>query len=190
MLIGIVGLNGSGKDTVAKYLVESYGFEWVSLSNMVRLEVIAQGKNVSNRDDLNFVAEDTRKKFGPDIWIKKSLKGYSKEKKLVLSSFRHPSENRIVKENNGVMIFVDVPIELRFKRTQERVLKDPKDHGSISFEDFKKKEERELVNIDKDKMQMGECIKLFDYKVDNSTTLDNLYSQIDKIMQKLGSKKI
>ena len=190
VLIGVVGLNGSGKDTIAKYLKDSYGFEWVSLSDMIRKEVIAQGKNISNRDDINFVAEDTRKKFGPDIWIRKALEDYSPEQKLVLSSFRHPSENKIVKENKGIMIFVDVPIEIRFKRTVDRVLHNAHDHGSIVFEDFKKKEERELSNPDKDKMQMGECIKLFDYKVDNSKTQEFLFSQIDKIMSKLKVKKI
>lgn len=190
MLLGVVGLNGSGKDTVAKYLHEEYGFEWVSLSDEVRKEVLARGLDLANRDNLNFVAEDMRKKFGPSIWIQRSLKTYSPSLDFVLSSFRHPSEIDIVHENKGKMILVDAEMQIRFQRTVERVLHNAKDHGSVGFEDFKAKEERELSNPDKDKMQMGACVKMFDYKVDNNTNLENLYSQVDKLMTSLGKAKL
>jgi dephospho-CoA kinase len=190
MLLGVVGLNGSGKDTVAKYLREYYGFEWVSLSDMVRKEVLARGLSVSNRDSLNMVAEDMRKKAGPSIWIQRSLENYSPEKDLVLSSFRHPSEIDIVHEKKGKMILVDAKIEIRFQRTVERVLHNAQDHGSVGFDDFKKKEERELSNPDKDKMQMGACVLMHDFKIDNNTSVENLYAQIDIVMKNLGKTKI
>lgn len=185
MIIGIVGLNGSGKDTLAKYISKKYDFEWVSISDLIREECIARGISISSRDNLNKLAEELREKFGPDIWIKKALDKYTPNKKFVLSSFRHPSEINLVKKNKGNMILVDVPIEIRFKRTIKRVLKNKKDHGSTVFEDFVKKEKRELSNSNKNKMQMGECIKMFDYKLDNSSNLSVLKKNADKLMKKL-----
>ncbi len=185
MLIGIVGLNGSGKDTLAKYISTKYNFEWISISDLVRKECINQGLSVSNRDNIYLVAENMRQKFGPDIWIKKALENYSSQKKYVLSSFRHPLEIDLVKKNNGVIILVDAPIDIRFKRTIDRVLHNPTDHGSVVFEDFLKKEKRELYNVDKNKMQMGECIKMFDYKIDNSGNLDILKNKTDLLINNI-----
>lgn len=183
MLIGIVGLNGSGKDTAAKYINEKYAFDWISISDLVRKECVNSGLSVSNRDNIYQVAESMREKHGPDVWIKKALENYSKEKKFVLSSFRHPSEIDLLKEKGGMIILIDAPIEIRFKRTVDRVLHNPDDHGSMVFEDFVKKEERELSNPDPNKMQMGKCIKMFDHKIDNSNNLDVLKNSIDELMK-------
>lgn len=185
MLVGIVGLNGSGKDTAAKYISEKYGFDWISISDLVRKECIKKNLSIENRDNLRNTAEGEREKYGPDIWIKKALKNYSEEKKFVLSSFRHPSEIKQVKDKNGIIILIDAPIEIRFKRTVDRVLHNPSDHGSIVFDDFLEKEKKELKNSDPNKMQMGECIKMFDYKIDNSNNLDILKKSIDDLIKKI-----
>jgi dephospho-CoA kinase len=185
MLIGIVGLNGSGKDTAAKYICEKYDFKWISVSDIIRKECLKRGMSIDNRDNLNSLAEKLRAEEGPDVWVKKALINYSKNKKYVLSSFRHPSEIDRLKEKDGIIILIDAPIDVRFKRTVDRVLHNPKDHGSIVFEDFVAKEKRELSNIDPNKMQMGECIKKYDYKIDNSSNLDNLKLNIDKLMKEI-----
>ena len=53
MLIAITGLNGSGKDTVADYIKEKYGYKHISLSSLVNKLTIEQGKDIRKRDDLN-----------------------------------------------------------------------------------------------------------------------------------------
>lgn len=185
MLIGIVGLNGSGKDTLAKHISKKFGFKWISISDLVRKECVLRGISISNRDNIYKLAEELRAELGPDVWIKKALEDYSPKKKFILSSFRHPSEINLVKQKRGKIILIDAPIELRFKRTINRVLHNPNDHGSIVFEDFVKKEERELFNIDKNKMQMGECIKMFDYKLDNSSDLSTLKKNANNLIEKI-----
>lgn len=188
MLIGVVGLNGSGKDTLAKYISQKHDFEWISISNLVRDECIKQGLSINNRDNLRLIAEKLRSEYGPDIWVKKALKNYSPKKNFILSSFRHPLEITFIKNKNGKIILVDVPLKIRFKRTKERVKKNPLDHGDTNFNDFVKKEERELVNIDKNKMQLGECTKMFDYKIDNSKDLDSLKKNTDILLKKILNK--
>ena len=183
MLIAVVGLNGSGKDTVAKIIVDKFGFTTVSISDIIRREVAARGLDSTLRDNMNFVAEGERKKHGPDVWIKKALNNYSSKDKIVLSSFRHPSEINIVKEKGGVVILCDANLETRFNRTVQRVKDNPALHGSTTLEDFKRTERIELSNPDKNKMQMGQCVKMFDYKIDNNSTLEKLYSQVDSLMK-------
>ena len=48
MLIAVTGLNGSGKDTVANYFKEKYGFNHISLSDIVREIVKEKGLDSSN----------------------------------------------------------------------------------------------------------------------------------------------
>jgi adenylate kinase family enzyme len=40
MIVGIVGLNGSGKDTFADYIVKKYGFSHKDLGQEIRDELI------------------------------------------------------------------------------------------------------------------------------------------------------
>ena len=76
MLIAITGLNGSGKDTVADYIKEKYGYKHISLSSLVNKLTIEQGKDIRKRDDLNFVADSQRKKDGSAFLAKQALKDY------------------------------------------------------------------------------------------------------------------
>jgi dephospho-CoA kinase len=188
MLIAVIGLNGSGKDTVAEYISKKYGYKHISLSNIVREIVQEQGKNPSDRNNLNFVADEQRKLIGPDFLAKRALVNYSLKDKLVLSSFRHPSEICVVKENKGVVLRIDVPLEVRFKRTLVRKQNNPLDHGSINFDDFVEKEKKELSNPDKDKMQINEVMKLADFIIKNDSTLASLYKKIDNFMEILPTQ--
>ncbi|MFA5763509.1 MAG: AAA family ATPase [archaeon] len=184
MLIAVVGLNGSGKDTVANYIATKFGYKHVSLSNIVRDIVREQGKDPSDRDNLNSIADEQRKLVGPNFLAKKALVNYSLKDKLVLSSFRHPAEIEVVKEKKGVVLRIDVPLEVRFARTALRKKQNPNtDHGSVEIEDFIEKEKRELSNPDKDKMQINEVLKLADFIIKNDSTLASLYKKIDNFMQ-------
>jgi len=180
MLIGVIGLNSSGKDEVADHISKNYGFRKCSLSDIVREETTKQGLDPASRDNLNKVAEDLRKIKGPDFLAKRSIKNYSKEQKLVLSSFRHPTEIDRVKEKGGIIIQVKVDINTRYARSKLR----ERDIGD-TFEQFKSKEERELVHPDKDRMQIAQVLEKTDYLIDNNASLEELYEKVDELMQKL-----
>jgi len=187
MLIGVIGLNGSGKDTVASYLKDKYGFEWISLGEVVRDEVRKAGLDPLSRDNMNFVTEGLRKKEGPDYLVKRIIPLLEKTPRLVLSSFRHPSEIVLVKKNKGIVIRVDADLRVRYERTVARVKANPSLHGDAgSFEEFKLKQERELSNPDPLKMQMAEVMKTADYVIDNNNSPENLFSRIDLLMKKIS----
>jgi dephospho-CoA kinase len=185
VLLAIIGLNGSGKDTVADYIQEKHGFTKKSLSDIVRIITCEEGMDPSKRDDLNFVADKNRKIMGPGFLAKIAIKDYKEDDKLVLSSFRHPKEIEIVKEKGGIVIKIDVPLEIRFKRTVKRKELDPTDHGSVKFDEFLEKEKRELSNPDYDKMQINEVMELYDYIIDNSGSLEELKEKIDILLKEI-----
>lgn len=178
MIIGVVGLNGSGKDTVAEYIASKLSCKVISLSDIVREETRLRGLDSSKRDNLNFVSESLRKTQGADYLIKRALKDFVSDENLVLSSFRHPSEIIFLKSKKGVVVRVDADVRTRYERTVSR----KRDVGD-SFEDFIKKENRELFNVDKDRMQIAECLKMADFIIDNNGSLDFLFSQIDSLLK-------
>ena len=185
MLLAVTGLNGSGKDAVANYLKEKHGFTHISLSNLVVDLVKEAGLDPSDRDNLNKIADQKRKELGPDFLAKKALENYYSEEKLVLSSFRHPKEIEAVKQYGGIITRVDVNLETRFKRTKKRKELDENDYGSVTIEDFKLKEKRELSNPDKDKMQILKVLDRAEVVFQNNETLDELHKQIDEFVKKL-----
>ena len=184
MLIAVLGLNGSGKDSVADRIAEKYSFKKISLSDIVREEAKSRGLDPRDRDNLNAVSEELRKKEGPDYLMKRVLKGYSGGN-LVLSSFRHPSEVELVKANKGIVVKVTAGQKVRFERVSKR-FKLGGAHGTDSFEDFVRKEERELKNPDPDRMQIAQCLALSDYEIDNSGSFGELYKKIDLFMESIN----
>ena len=60
MIIGLVGKNGSGKGAVARFLTEA-GFNYHSLSDVLREELRKAGKPVKNLTDY---ANDLRARYG------------------------------------------------------------------------------------------------------------------------------
>jgi len=48
-IIGIGGTNASGKDTVAQMLVKKYGWQYVSLSDLLRDELKSRGESITRK---------------------------------------------------------------------------------------------------------------------------------------------
>ncbi len=187
MLVGVVGLNGSGKDTVAIYLAEHYGFDYRDLGQEVREEVRGRNLNPLDRNVMVEIANEMRQRFGFDYWCRRVINS-SKSNDLVITSLRNPAEIELIKSNGGTIFEVHAEQRMRFERTVERVRSDPSKHGDVgSFEDFVAKEERELTNADPAKQQLIKCIAMADMGLDNNGTLTSLHLQIDGAMAALRS---
>ncbi len=186
MLIGVVGLNGSGKDTFSDYLVEKFNFTHKDFGQEIRNELQVLGRNHLDRLEMISLGNERRKEFGADYWANRLLKDYSNDKKFVLSSVRNPTEAEKIISSGGVIVEVFASLETRFARTVERVKSDPNyKHGDIVFEDFKNKELLELKNPDPTKQQTLKCIKMAKFRVDNNGSIEDFKKNIDGLMLKL-----
>ncbi len=190
MILGILGLNGSGKDTVADYMVKKYGFAHEDFGQEIRDELKVLGKNHLDRNEMVVLANERRAELGGDYWAKRLIAKHPNEENLVITSIRNPVEVAFLKSKGTVLVEVFTDIKTRYARTVERVKSDPNAHGDISsFEDFKAKEERELKSMDPAKQQLLVCIESAQYRLSNNGSLEELKEKIDVLMQKLGFNK-
>lgn len=184
MLLGIVGLNGSGKDTFADYLVEKYGFVHYGCGQAVRDMLKERSEDYLDRQKMIDLANKMRREKGNEYWPKYIYNKFSNAENLIISSIRNPAEIDFIKSKNGKIIKVEADQKTRYKRTVERV-KDSSKHGSKDFEEFKKLEEQELESKDPSKQQLLFCLKKADFSIDNSGSIQDLHSKIDNLLKKI-----
>ena len=189
MIIGLTGKNASGKGEAANYL-KTKGFVYYSLSDVIREEATKRNLNHS-RDNLINLGNELRKKYGAGYLaeqinkkIKQQLRNY-KNQNFVIDSIRNPSEAKELMKNNGfILIGVDAPIELRFRRLLERNrLGDAK-----TLEKFKQQEQRENLKSDTNQ-QLDATFGMAQRIVLNDETLETLHKKIDKLINDLKNIK-
>ena len=176
MIIGLVGHPSSGKDTVAKYLVDKYGFTHVSTSDLLREYVRKEGLGEPTRELLNKVGTFVREKNGADYLVSLGLQNNAP--RIVISGIRSLSEGNKIKSSGGYIFALYAPIELRYElsRGRGRV-------GDGTFEEFKTIEEKESRNTDPNAQNVEGVMALADFTADNISGLDTLYKQIDLIIE-------
>lgn len=122
MIIGLSGYAGSGKDTVAKILVEDYGYKRIAFADPIRDAVYilnpivkeefrvqglvdAYGWDVAKNEYPEvrrllqvFGSELGREKFGNAFWVNQALFGISNaDSNIVITDVRFPNEASAIK---------------------------------------------------------------------------------------------
>lgn len=185
LVIGMVGKAGSGKDTVADYLVEKHDFVKFALADPLKAGVksvfMLDDKTVYDRIErekplkdfpdwsarklLQFVGTELfRTHFDSDIWAKLLLKRIreSDKNKIVCSDIRFPNEYNILKDNNEVEFY-------SIKTVRE---------GCIGHNIGLKNHASEMHDLD------------FDCLIKNNRTIEELYNEVDKIIYNILYKDI
>ena len=182
-VIGIVGPIGSGKDTVADYISEKYGYTIFSFRDVVKDATEKAGLEAT-RENMQKVARELRDTQGEDIFAKLVLE------KLISSK----CENAIVKElrtsgdvrtiwnhfkSEMKTIKVVAPTETRFERMKSRKrLGDPE-----TLDEFREQEKKE------EELGYTKAFNFTDFLVFNTGTKEEFHAQVDKIMQSLKEDK-
>lgn len=168
MIIGITGLAGAGKDTVANYLVDTYGFERrafadklkefaLDINPILKEHVKVLGwedakKLPENRRFLQNVGNEARNHFGDTFWIDQILStNLAYPERLVISDVRYENEFSRIRFLKGIIIRVNRP-------GLEPVNNHITEVGHLDFE--------------------------VDFTIYNST-FDDLYRQVDKMVYEL-----
>lgn len=181
-VIGITGTLGAGKGTIVNYLVNKHGFVHYSARTFIAEEVKRRGLPV-NRDTLTETANDIRKIHDPGYIARSLLKeAKAKGSNAVIESIRTLGELEALKTDpDFILIAVDAEPHVRYERIQRRGSETDK----ISYEKFLADEAREMNSTDPTKQNIAAVMKHADYAFVNTQTPEELYTLVDKTLEKL-----
>jgi len=128
-IIGLTGYAQSGKDTLAKILVDNYGYRRVAFADKIREFLYEVNPMVGCsptgylRDLVNLVGWDNakqepqvrrllqdlgvgaRKVFGDDFWVTQAFVGISPSEKIVITDVRFTNEAETIKQHSGAQVW-------------------------------------------------------------------------------------
>ena len=175
-LIGVSGTFGSGKDSLARILVNEYGYTEVSTSDLVR-EVAMRERGSIERPVLAEVATMCREKYGAGYFVEVGL---DKPRPLVITGIRSLGEMKALKQADGIMVYIDAPIEERYRRMIGRA-RDAE--AQVSLEEFRQREEQEMYSGDSDAdFNIREIGKQADVKIVNDGTFEEFRGRVIDVL--------
>ena len=182
IILGITGTNGAGKGTVANYL-RGKGFGYYSVREFLTEEIHRLDLPL-NRDSMVEVANAMRRKHGAS-YILKTLyaRAESEGKDAIIESIRTVGEVEELRKLGMLLLAVDANPHIRYSRVQFR--KSETDH--VTFERFMEDELRESGGDDPGKQNLIHTVALADFKLNNDGTEEDLYQQVDSVLEKIKS---
>jgi hypothetical protein len=129
MIIGLTGYAQSGKDTVAKVLIDNFGFERVAFADPIRKLLYEMNPAVKDGDyrlqkvidgygwdvaktafpEVRRLLQDlgvgARKVFGEDFWVKQALSSYRPWDNVVVTDVRFTNEAGYVKSFHAAQLW-------------------------------------------------------------------------------------
>jgi dephospho-CoA kinase len=181
-VIGVVGLNGSGKDEVVNYLNKKYGVPLISVGDIVR-EIASKEGIEPTRDNLDAITKRYFSQFGEGYFVKQVVEKIrlNKWKVVGISGIRSPKDIAIVKEafkQDFVLTYVYISdSKVRYERISKRGSK----RDQASYEDFLKQDK-----ISQELFHIQDAIKLADYSIPNDGSLEDMHNAIDNLVNEKG----
>ena len=177
MILGVTGLHGSGKDTVAQLLIEK-NFYHYSLSDFIREEA-KKRKIPLTRDNLVALGNELRTKFGNKVLALRALEKVQDGENYVITSIRNVDEvHAVLSCEDAILINVVADRSMRLKRMVARNREeDPK-----TIQELKEKEENEMSD-NPAAQQLHKVTKMANVTVANDGTLEHLRKKIDRLVE-------
>ena len=143
-VIAITGFAQTGKNTVAQYLHDKYGYSIYSFVKYIDKELRKQGKETTKENE-SLAGDELREKFGMDAIAKLLWSDVEKKKpeKTILVGLRSPEETAFIKKNSDEFYLIEVVADedVRFQR---RTKLDPHTKAEFLARDEKDAEEKGL----------------------------------------------
>ena len=155
---------GGGKDTFADYLVDNYGFKKITFAEGIYdIAYKYFGMTYKDRKLLQRIGQKMRE-IDSLIWVKYAFKQAEQYDKVVISDCRQRNEYSYGLKKGFLPVNIDAKLDLRIKRLEDR---------DGFYPDISLLENESEIGADG-----------LDYiTVDNNSTIENLYLQIDDIMK-------
>lgn len=181
-IIAPVGLAGAGKTLAVDYLTEK-GFPRIHVGGFVIQGLNDQGTEATPENERAY-REAMRTEHGQDVFMKMAIEQIERlidagQRNIVIHGLYSWTEYRLLKHTfpgELTVIAVVAPKLLRKQRMANREQR-PLNPDQVDQRDWS-----EIENIEK-----GGPIAAADYFIQNDSTPESLYQQIDAILTKLGS---
>lgn len=180
--LGLVGPIASGKGVLADHL-QNLGFEYISLSDQVRVELSTRGMEI-NRENLMNVGDEMRKLYGNGYWADRAMATVADPShNIIFDSIRNPGEImqfRCIPKFK--IIGVDAPIEKRLYWYLERAKQRGEDNPDMNA--FIQVSIRDRgINQEKYGQQVGECLKMADVVFQNAGKKEEIVNELNKYLK-------
>ena len=184
LIIVLIGLASSGKDTIADYLVEK-GFLHLSLSATLK-EICKKQGGYRGRDDLIRMGNYLRKRYGVGYLARKTEKKEAqRSKSLVLSSVRNPGEITELKKHALVFtIAVKAPRTVRYARTKKR----GRIEDAVTYQKFSAQELQERRGS-ATQQQLDKLLASAEHTIINNSSLSALYKKVELVFSKIRKRQ-
>jgi len=168
--IAFTGLPGSGKSE-AVAVAERQGWTVIRMGDEVRAEARRRGMEPSD-DNLGGIADDLRQREGMDVWARRSLPDSDGD--VVIDGIRNIEEVEFFREelDDFVLVAIHTSPETRYQRLQERGRSD----DSVSFDELKKRDERELG------WGIGNVVAMADVVIVNEGSMEELHDKVTGLL--------
>ena len=183
IIVGMTGPFGSGCTYIAKNILIKLGYEYISLSDILRDEI---GDMSLPRTDMQDKGNEIRRSNGADFLAREAIKKIekSKSKKFIVDSIRNTHEIDLFKQTftQFFLFAIWADKEIRWKR-----IKDKYDDNNKLFEIDDKRDKDEK---DETGQQITLCYQMADIIVLNKKVIFSESSDDFKILQKIIEKYI
>jgi len=171
--IGLASLARGGKDSFAERLKNQFAFNQLNMSDVLKEELIKQGKEPSKMN-MSILGDEWRSLHGYDIVLRKTLEKGKDTKRLVITGIRSVEEVEYLKKNQPNFILITVQTS-QFNRFARRKESDPQIQ-----EEFMERDRRDIEN-----KGLGKVIEMADKIIDNDGTIAEFEQKIDGIIKPL-----
>lgn len=183
-IIGLVGLPGAGKTTVAKYL-EKKGYKRITLSDFIKEAVKKEGIKEFSRELLQDFGNKLRREFGPQVLAQLALKKIRAEGyvRVVIDGVRNLYEAAYLRtENNFKLIGIIADSKIRYQRLLKKRGRD----WMGTYNNFLSQESREEHLGSRELgLRVSECLDLAEYRIINDKEIPELYQAVEALLKKL-----
>ncbi|MGB8815830.1 MAG: AAA family ATPase [Minisyncoccia bacterium] len=176
-IIAIIGLPGSGKTEAIKYIMEKYKWPKVYFGDVTFDEMKVRGLDVNEKNE-RFVREDLRKQHGHLHYAKKiieKIKDMKEHSTILVESLYSWEEYLEFKKEFGEIFRVLAVYSSPDKRI-ERLKNRP--YRPLTEEEVISRDYSQIENLH----QAGPIARA-DFTVINEKEIEDLYKQIDKILE-------
>jgi len=186
-VIGVVGLNGSGKDELVDYLHQRCGIPVLSAGEIAR-DIAAEEGVYPTRANLHDISQRYIAQYGEDYFMRRLIERIEERQweAVGITGIRTSADVRTLKGHFGEDFFlVHVEVsdpQIRYERTKQRgEARDPQTYEEFLQQD---KTEEEIFHISK-------AIQHADVTINNNGSLEALHRKIkESVVQEILSEVV